>query len=342
MRYYSPGSSERDLAEINMTKPRVFITRKILDPGLQMIKEYCDADVWQDELPPSPAMLLERVRGIQGLLPLLTDMIDSKVMDSAGDDLRVISNHAVGVDNIDVQAASLRGIPVGNTPGILTDATADFTFSLLLSASRRIIEADQFVRAGKWKTWEPGLLLGADLAGSTLGIIGFGRIGQAVARRAAGFDMKIIYSDPNPVSIETGLDATRVDLDHLLRNSDLITIHTPLTPHTHHLIDQAAFEKMKPQAILINTARGAIVDPMALYQALKFHKIQSAALDVTEPEPIPLESPLLELDNLIICPHIASASRSTRERMSVMAAENLIAGLEGERLPNCVNPDVYR
>jgi len=313
----------------------------ILDQGLKMIQEFCDAEIWLDELPPSREVLLERVQGMHGLLTLLTDRIDAEVMQAAGKDLRVISNHAVGYDNIDIAAANRLGIPVGNTPGILTDATADFTFSLLLSMARRITEADQYVRSGQWKTWGPALLLGADISAATLGIIGFGRIGQAVARRAKGFNMQVIFHDPNRIVNVTGLDAHPVDLDTLLRRSDFISIHTPLTTQTHHMINAASFNKMKPNAILVNTARGSVVDPTALYTALKHHCIQAAALDVTEPEPLPMDSPLLELDNLIICPHIASASNSTRARMSLMAAENLIAGLKGEKLPNCVNSEIF-
>jgi len=324
-----------------MSKPKVFISRRILDQGMQLIQQFCDADIWQDELPPSREVLFDRVRGMQGLLPLLTDTIDAQVMDAAGKGLKVISNHAVGTDNIDVEAATMRKIAVGNTPGILTDATADFTFTLLLSTARHVIEANHFVRSGLWKTWGPALMLGADITGATLGIIGFGRIGQAVARRATGFNMDVIFHDPNRIKIELGLDSRSVELDFLLRNSDFISIHTPLTNQTYHLIDQAAFEKMKNTAILINTARGAIVDPSALYHALKQNKIYAAALDVTEPEPIPPDSPLMELANLVICPHIASASNSTRVKMSIMAAENLIAGLKGEKLPNCVNPEIY-
>jgi glyoxylate reductase len=324
-----------------MSKPKVFVTRKILDRGMQMIQQFCDADIWLDDLPPSRQILLERVRGMDGLLPLLTDRIDAEVMETAGKNLKVISNHAVGYDNIDIAAATQRRIPVGNTPGILTDATADFAFTLLLSAARRITEADHFVRSSQWKTWGPDLMLGADITGSTLGIIGFGRIGQAVARRAEGFNMQVLFHDPNLNEIVPGLSAHPVTLDVLLHQSDFISIHTPLTAQTRHMINGAAFEKMKSHAILVNTARGAVVDPAALYSALKNHRIQAAALDVTEPEPIPLDSPLLELDNLIICPHIASASNSTRARMSIMAAENLIAGLKGEKLPNCVNPEIY-
>ena len=324
-----------------MSKPKVFITRKIPDQGLQMIQQFCDADIWQDELPPSREVLLEHARGKQGLLSLLTDTIDAEIMDAAGNDLKVISNHAVGTDNIDLRAATLRKIPVGNTPGILTEATADFAFALLLSTARRVPEADRFVRSGKWKTWGPELMLGADITGATLGIIGFGRIGQAVARRATGFKMKILYNDPYLIKDEIGLDAQSVELDFLLSHSDFISIHSPLISQTHHLINQAAFNKMRSNTILINTARGAIIDPSALYEALKNHWIQAAALDVTEPEPISLDNPLLKLDNLVICPHIASASHSTRVKMSIMAAENLMAGLNGEKLPYCVNPEIY-
>ncbi len=324
-----------------MPKPRVFVTRMILEQGLHMIQEFCDAEIWLDDLPPTREVLLKRVLGMEGLLTLLTDRIDAELMQAAGKNLRVISNHAVGYDNIDIAAAAKLGIPVGNTPGILTDATADFTFCLLLSSARRIIAADQFVRSGKWKTWSPSLLLGSDISGATLGIIGFGRIGQAVARRAAGFNMQVIFHDPNRNEDVAGINARQVDLDTLLRQSDFISIHTPLTTQTHYMIDAASFNKMKPNAILVNTARGGVIDSAALYAALKHRRIQAAALDVTEPEPLPLDSPLLELDNLIICPHIASASNSSRARMSIMAAENLIAGLKGEKLPNCVNPEIY-
>jgi lactate dehydrogenase-like 2-hydroxyacid dehydrogenase len=324
-----------------MPKPKVFVTRVLLDKGLHKIKEYCEADVWPEELPPSREVLLERVRGVDGLLCLLTDPVDAAVMDAAGHGLKVISNHAVGVDNVDVAAATARGIPVGNTPGILTDATADMAFALLLAAARRVIEGERFVRSGKWKTWGPSLLLGADLRGATLGIVGFGRIGQAVARRAAGFDMRILFTEPRRVSPEPDLAAAQVDLDTLLKESDFVTLHCPLTEETRGLMNAAAFARMKPGAVLVNTSRGPVVDQAALYEALHTGRIFAAALDVTDPEPLPPDSPLLTLDNLIVVPHIASASRATRERMSLMAAENLLAGLKGRRLPNCVNPEVY-
>lgn len=319
---------------------KVFITRAILPKGLDLLQHRFEIDLWQGELPPPREEILRRVRGVDGLLCLLTDKIDAAVMDAAGAQLKVISTMAVGYDNIDVKEATRRGIPVGNTPGVLTDATADFAFALLLAAARRVVEADRFTRAGKWQTWNPAGLLGADLTGATLGIIGFGRIGQALAKRASGFDMRILYHDPG-VPPQAGFPAQAVDLDTLLSESDFISIHTTLNPQTYHLIDARAFSLMKPTAVLVNTARGGVVDPVALFEALSQHRIAAAALDVTEPEPIPLDSPLLTLENLIIAPHIASASLHTREKMSVMAAENLIAGVTGARLPHCVNPEIY-
>jgi glyoxylate reductase len=324
-----------------MAKPRVFVARVILEQGMNLIHGFCDADVWQEELPPSREALIGRARGVDGLLCLLTDRVDGGVMDAIGPRLKVISNHAVGFDNIVVADATARGIPVGNTPGILTDATADMTFALLLAAGRRIVEGARTVRDGGWKTWSPAFLLGADFAGATLGIVGFGRIGRAVARRATGFGVRVIFYDPDPVISEAGTDATPVDLPTLLRESDFVSLHTPLTPETRHLVNANFIAQMKPTAVLVNTSRGPVVDPQALYDALKSRRIFAAALDVTDPEPLPPDSRLLELDNLIVCPHIASASRTTRARMSTMAAENLIAGLKGERLPHCINPEVY-
>lgn len=324
-----------------MKKTKVFVTRIIPDKGLDLIKEFCEADVWEGELPPPREELLRRVQGVDGLLCLLTDRIDGEVMDAAGERLKVISNYAVGFDNIDVDAATARGIAVGNTPGALTDATADFTFALLLSAARRIPEGERFVRAGKWKTWGPMLLLGMDVWGATLGLVGFGRIGRAVARRAAGFDMRVLYYDPH-AKPDPQLKATPVDFETLLAESDFISLHTPLTPDTRHLIDAEALSRMKPTAVLVNTSRGAVVDMDALYEALRDKRIFAAALDVTDPEPLPANHPLLTLENLVIAPHIASASVTARGNMAWMAANNLIAGLKGERLPHCVNPQVYK
>lgn len=326
-----------------MTKPQVFVTRKLPEPALFDLTAHCDVDVWPEELPPGRETLLERVKGIDGLLCLLTDKIDAQVMDTAGPGLKVISNCAVGFDNIAVLDATQRGIPVGNTPGILTETTADFAFSLLLAAARRVVEADKYVRAGKWKTWGLTLLLGQDINGSTLGIVGFGRIGKAVARRGLGFDMQVLYYDPWNIDAPEAreLNARSVDLDTLLRESDFVSLHVPLTEETFHLIDAQTLSKMKPTAILINTARGPAVDSEALYDALSQGVISYAALDVTEPEPIQGDDPLLELDNVIVVPHIASASHATRGKMAGMAVQNLIAGLAGRRLPHCVNPEVY-
>jgi len=327
-----------------MSKPKVFVTRAIPEKGLEMAREEAEVEVWPDELPPPYKVLLEKVQGLDGLLTLLTDRIDARLMDAAGRSLKVVSQMAVGYDNIDLAAATERGIPVGHTPGVLTETTADFTWALLMAAARRVIEGDAFTRAGRWHTWGPTLLMGPDVHGATIGIVGFGRIGQAVARRAAGFGMHIMYNNvkdcpepdpPIPMPVEC------VDLDDLLRESDFVTLHTPLSQETYHMMGDEQFNLMKPTAILINTARGSVVDQGALYRALKSRRIACAALDVTDPEPIPMDSPLLALDNIIITPHIASASVQTRTRMAKMAAGNLISGLRGERLPNCANPQVY-
>ncbi|HET9912198.1 MAG TPA: D-glycerate dehydrogenase [Anaerolineales bacterium] len=297
-----------------MSKPKVFVTRLIPEKGLELIREVCDLDLWSNEMPPTGEELLQHVRGMDGLLCLLTEQIDGDVMDEAGPQLKVISNLAVGFDNIDVIAATARKIPVGNTPEVLTDATADFAFALMTSVTRRISEGERYIRNGKWKTWGPMVLLGGELTGATLGLIGFGRIGKAMARRALGFDMRVIYYDLNEKKPDPDLKATPVDFETLLEESDFISLHTPLTPDTHHLIDSEALSKMKPNAVLVNTARGPVVDPDALYEALKERRIFGAGLDVTEPEPLPLDSPLLTLDNIVITPHIASASKATRDK----------------------------
>jgi glyoxylate reductase len=324
-----------------MPRTRVFVTRVIAEKGLDLIREHFETDVWEGELPPSREALLERTRGVGGLLCLLTDRIDGEIMDAAGGSLRVISNQAVGFDNIDVSAATQRGIPVGNTPGVLTEATADFAFALMLAAGRRLVEAERFARAGRWRTWGPSLLLGAEFKGATLGLVGFGRIGRAMARRAAGFDMRVIFYDPKSTAAAEEPGVRVESFEALLEQADFVSLHVPLNEATLHMMDAQALAKMKPTAVLINTSRGAVVDMDALHEALKSHSILAAALDVTEPEPLPPDHPLYELDNLIITPHIASASRITREKMALMAAHNLVAGLRGERLPNCVNPEVY-
>lgn len=325
-----------------MAKPRVFVTRILPEKGMQRIHEVSKPEIWPDELPPPYEVLLEKVRGAAGLVSLLTDRIDAGLMEAAGGGLKVISQMAVGYDNIDVAAATDRGLPVGNTPGVLTDTTADFAFTLLMAVARRVVEGERYVKAGAWKTWGPTLLMGYDVHDATLGLIGFGRIGQAMAKRAAGFDMQILYHDPiaDP-QVAARLGASSRSLEELLAESDFVSLHVPLGPETHHLIGEHELGLMKPSALLINSARGPVVDPQALYVALRDRKIAGAALDVTEPEPISMDDPLLTLENCLIVPHIASSSHATRTRMATMAADNLAAGLRGERLPNCVNPEVY-
>jgi glyoxylate reductase len=322
-----------------MTKPKVYVTRQVPDAGLNRVLADCDAEVWEGALPVPRDELLARIEEAEGLYCLLTERIDAELLDAAPQ-LKVISNYAVGYNNIDVAACTARGIPVGHTPGVLTDTTADFAFALLMAVARRVVEGARYVVDGRWQTWGPKLLLGTDITGATLGIVGFGRIGQAVARRAQGFDMRVLYADPYAEDIAPEL-AERVDLDALLTESDFVSVHVPLTEETHHLIDADALAKMQPHAVLINTARGPVVDPEALYTALAEHRIAAAGLDVTEPEPIPADHKLTSLPNCVITPHIASASTATRDKMAVIAAENLLAGLVGRPLPHCVNPEVY-
>ncbi len=324
-----------------MRRPKVLVTRRIHPDALNLLQNVADVDVWTEDRPVPREVLLQRVADVDGLYSMLTDKVDEELLERAPR-LRVISNMAVGYDNIDVAACTRRGIPVGHTPGVLTDTTADLAFALILAAARRLVEAVDYVREGKWTTWSPDLFLGYDVYGATLGILGLGRIGAAVARRATGFGMRVLYhSRRRHEEVEAALGITHVDFDTLLAESDILSIHTPLTPETYHLIATDELAKMKPSAILVNTARGGVVDPDALYHALKEGLIAYAALDVTEPEPIPANHPLLSLPNCIIVPHIGSASHATRRRMALMAAENLLAGLQGERLPHCVNPEVY-
>jgi len=323
-------------------KPKVYVTRFLPKVAMDMIHSFCDAKVWEGELPPPRDTLLQNVADIEGLLTLLTDIVDVELMNRA-QKLKVVSNCAVGFDNVDVEEATKRSIIVGNTPGVLTETTADFAFSLLMAAARRVVEGDRVVRAGRWKTWGPMILLGQDVHHATLGIIGLGRIGVAVARRAQGFGMRVLYTDVvRNKQAENELPIEYAEFNMLLAESDFITVHTNLTRETYHLIGQKQFEKMKRTAVLVNTSRGPIVDNMALYDALRSGKIAYAALDVTEPEPMPSDHPLLTLNNAIVVPHIASASVATRTKMALMAAENLIAGLKGEMPPNPVNPEALK
>lgn len=314
-------------------KPKIYVTRHLPTPAWDALSQHCEAEIWDYETPPSYETIVEKVADKTGLLCLLTDRIDAALMESAPN-LKVISQCAVGYDNIDVAAAAARGIVVGNTPGVLTDATADFTFTLLMSAARRVGEAIDYVRAGKWETWGLTLLLGQDVFGATLGIIGLGRIGQAVAKRARGFEMHILYYDQQrQPELENSLGVEYRPLDDLLAESDFVTLHVNLTAETHGLMSAREFELMKSTAALINTSRGPIVDSDALCDALKSGQIAYAALDVTDPEPLPADHKLLSLPNIIVAPHIASATVASRTQMAMMAVQNLIAGVQGEQLP---------
>jgi glyoxylate reductase len=273
---------------------------------------------------------------------MLTDSLNAVFFDALGPSLKVVSQFSVGVDNVDLDSAVRHGIPVGHTPGVLTETTADFAFALMMAAARRIVEGNNEVRQGIWRPWGPDVLTGYDVYGATLGLIGFGRIGQAMARRAAGFSMKVLYYDTSRhPELEGKMGVVYAPFEQVLEQSDFISMHIYLSPETYHMIDRSALEKVKPTAVLVNTARGGVVDPKALAWALQNQKIVAAALDVTEPEPIPFDSPLLAMPNVIIAPHIASASKATRLRMAHMTVDNLLAGLEGRPLPFCANPEVY-
>ena len=325
-----------------MAVPSVFVTRVLHQDALDMIAQETAMVVWPDEGPPPPQILRESVRDAVGLLTTIMDRIDGDLLGSALR-LRVVSQLAVGVDNIDVAEATRRGIPVGYTPGVLSKGTADLAFALLMAAARRVVETERWVRAGKWKlAFHPMHWLGPDVSEATIGIIGMGKIGTEVAKRALGFDMKILYHSRSRKPREEELCKMEyVELPTLLGNSDFVTLHVPLTPETHHLIGEKELTNMKSTGILINTSRGPVVDSRALYKALKEGWIAAAALDVTEPEPIPPDDPLLALENVIVTPHIGSAALGSRRNMCLLAARNLLAGVKGERLPHCRNPEVY-
>jgi lactate dehydrogenase-like 2-hydroxyacid dehydrogenase len=302
-----------------------------------------DVDVWPEQLPPEPEVLRRRVAGCDGLLTLLTDRIDDELLAAAGDQLRVVSNYAIGFDNVDVAAATARGVLVCNTPDVLTETTADLTFALMLAGARRLMEAAQYVHDGAWRTWEPLLLLGHDVHGACLGIVGMGRIGQAVARRAVGFGMSILYSNPRPVpEIEEATGAQYCEhLGPLLATADFVSLHAPLNERTRGLINAETLAAMKSSALLVNTARGPLVDTEALVTALRRGEIAGAALDVTEPEPLPATHPLLSLSNCLVLPHVGSASLKTREKMALRAVDNLRTALSGQRPAHLVNPAAW-
>ena len=325
-----------------MPKPRVYVTRELPERGLSIIKNRFNAEVWLREAPPPKGVIVSKVKNVDALVPLLTDPIDSEVMNAAPK-LKIIAQMAVGFDNIDVKNATSRGIVVTNTPGVLTETTADFAWALLMAVARRVVEGDTYVRKGKWRVaWHPMMMMGRDVYGATLGVVGLGRIGQALARRARGFNMKILYYDTVPrEQEEKELGVQRVEFETLLRESDFVSLHVPLTKETTHLIGPEQLKAMKKTAFLVNNSRGKVVDEKALYTALKNRRIAGAGLDVFEQEPTPRENPLLKLDNVVVAPHASSSSFETRSRMAEMAAENLVAFFEGRRPPNIVNPEAF-
>ncbi|HJZ53723.1 MAG TPA: D-glycerate dehydrogenase [Gemmataceae bacterium] len=324
-----------------MSRPKVFVSRRIPDEGLNRIAAGSDVDLWPDQLPPPADVLRQRVKNCDGLVSLLTDRIDGPLLDAAPR-LKVVSNYAVGFNNVDVPACTARGVCVGNTPGVLTDATADTAVTLLLAAARRLTESATDAKEGRWLTWEPLGWLGQDLAGRTLGIVGMGRIGFAAAKRLHdGWGMKVLYTEqvPRP-EVEKELGARRVELDELLAESDFISAHVDLNPSTKGMFGASQFQKMKRTAVFVNTARGPLVDQVALAEALRSGTIFAAGLDVTDPEPLPPDHELYQLPNCVIVPHIASATVGTRNAMARLCADNLLAGLKGDPLPYWVNPEV--
>jgi glyoxylate reductase len=324
---------------------RAALTRILPDDGMRMLEQAerdgaIELRVWREDLPPGPDALAELVHGSDGVITLVTDPVDGALLD-AEPQLRVVSNYAVGYDNIDVDAATERGVLVCNTPGVLTETTADLSWAILMAAARRVVEGADYVREGNWRTWGPTLLLGADVHHATLGIVGFGRIGKEVAKRARGFDMTILAYDAYP-DHETAqaLGVEFVSLDELFARSDFVSLHCSLNEETYHLVGAEQLRAMKTSAILVNAARGPVVDTEALLEALREGQIAGAALDVTDPEPLPADHPLIGMPNVVVVPHIASASVATRNKMAEMAVGNLLAGLRGERPANLVNPDV--
>ncbi len=328
---------------IDMAKYKVYVTREMPERGLKIIKEKFDAEIWPDYAPPPKKIIIEKAAKVDALATLLSDKIDAEVFDAAPK-LKIVAQMAVGFDNIDIPEATKRGIYVTNTPGVLTETTADFAFALLIAVARRVVEADKYVRTGQWKVgWHPMMLQGRDINGATIGILGLGRIGLAIAKRAKGFGMKVLYYDVirrQDYEKEFGIEFT--EMDQLFKTADFVTVNTPLTKETTHLVDEKKLRLMKKTAIIVNNARGPIVDEKALYKALKEGWIAGAGLDVFEQEPMPLTNPLLKLDNVVVAPHISSASYETRSRMAEMVAENLIAYFEGKTPPNLVNTDVVK
>lgn len=324
-----------------MAKPRVYVCRALPDPALAIVRAVAEVRLWErEDVPPPRDVLLREIAECEGVLTLLTDRVDVEFL-SRSPRLRVVANMAVGFDNIDVPAATRARVVVTNTPDVLTETTADFAFTLILAAARRLVEADAFTRAGKWKTWSPMLLAGQDVHHATLGLVGLGRIGSAVARRAKGFEMRVIYYDPvRRQDLESQLGIEFRAMDEVLKSADIISVHVPLMAETRHLIGREQFKMMKRSAVFVNAARGPIVDQAALAEALLTRTIYAAGIDVFEQEPVSAGDPLLALENVVVAPHIASASIPTRTRMATLAAENVAAVLQGKRPPTPVNPEV--
>ncbi len=318
-------------------KTKIYVARRIPEEGLRWLQDF-DMRMWEGDGPVPREVLMREAADCEGLLAMLTDRVDGEVLDACPH-LRVVSDFAVGYDNIDVAAATERGVLVGNTPGVLTETTADLAFALILATARRIAEGVDFVKQGQWKTWGPLDMLGGDVHHATLGILGMGRIGREVAKRARGFDMQILYhSRSRDEKAESELGARYVEKDELLQQSDFVSVNVPLSAQTRHYLTSRDFELMKPTAILINTARGPVVDQQALYEAVKTGQIGGAGLDVTDPEPMKADDPLLTLPQVTVLPHVGSATRITRGKMADISARNLVAALRGEPMVACVNP----
>lgn len=325
-------------------KPKIYVTRRLPQPGVELLEEVCDVEVNPDEAPPTRELLIRKVQDVDGILCLLTDRIDADLIDLAPN-LKVVSSMSVGYDHIDVEAATKKGVYVTFTPGVLTEATADFTWALLMAVSRRVIEADRYLRAGKWKIqWSPTHFLGSDLTGKTLGIIGLGRIGEAIAQRARGFNMNVLYFSRARAEQEKErrLNIEFVPLERLFRESDFVTVHVPITDETKHLINEERLRQMKPTAYLVNTSRGPVIDQAVLTRALRERWIAGAGLDVFEKEPIDPNDPLINLENVVLTPHIASATTEARSKMAEVAAKNLISVLEGTPPQFLVNQEVLK
>ncbi len=325
-----------------MALPRVYVTRRIQDAGLNLLPGKVDFEVWEKDAPMDRATFLEKASGVDGLLCTLSDRIDEELF-SRCPNLKVASNYAVGFDNIDVDEATRRGVLITNTPDVLTNTTADLAFTLLMATARRVVEANEFLRSGDWKTWSPNLLLGQEVSESVIGIVGMGKIGQAVARRAAGFSMKVLFHNRSPKpEVEKELGAKQVSLDELLKESDFISLHCPLNDETRGLIGEEELKMMKKTSVLINSSRGPVVDQKALFRACSENWIWGAGLDVFDEEPVPLDEPLLTLKNVTTLPHLGSATVKAREGMARKAAENLLAALEGRRPFDLVNPSAWK